>query len=324
MTLCPQHLHLIWLGSMPVNTTERPHRRRLLEWKELNPDWTVYCWSDRTGREYEQLTAWCEANGLVHRSIFDANAILWGDERTIVYQQIEKGFYANASDLLRLRLLYQLGGVYVDIDVEPQQFPSLELPLGIGLILREANAQLQSVVPHCMAAVQGHTLLQLALWQGVSNFAVQQTIEEDDFRYATEVSQRFGGTLVLTGDLLRPAFRKVFGLLGAGTWGWSPWLEAIQFPISVRHNQEHNWLGEGIAAVEFFFPPTLSMAIAQTWTDQPITSILHWTAEYSPNWMIEIASQQVAPFENYFGHSPKGVAIRAGRSTEVVEKVPSM
>ena len=59
------------------------------------------------------------------------------------------------------------------------------------------------------------------------------------------------------------------------------------------------------------------MAIAQTWTNQALTSILHLTAAYGESWMIAIAAEQVAPFENHFGYSPKGLAIRAQRSKKL-------
>ena len=57
----------------------------------------------------------------------------------------------------------------------------------------------------------------------------------------------------------------------------------------------------------------LGFAIARTWTDRPLTSVLHLAAMYSESWLIQIAAQRVLPFENYFGHSPRGAALRAHR-----------
>ena len=41
------------------------------------------------------------------------------------------GFYANASDILRMQILYQPGGVYVDLDVQSAQMPAFDFPLGL-------------------------------------------------------------------------------------------------------------------------------------------------------------------------------------------------
>ena len=49
--------------------------------------------------------------------------MLWGSEKAMVLEQLETTFYANASDLLRLRILYQMGGLYVDCDVAPRVLP---------------------------------------------------------------------------------------------------------------------------------------------------------------------------------------------------------
>ena len=158
--------------------------------------------------------------------------------------QLREHFYANASDLLRLRILYQMGGLYVDADVEPTVLAQLELPLGIGLLLRKDGGELQSIAPHALAAMQGHAVLQVALWQGQNNFNVLSTLEEQDFRYSESVSEKYGGVLMLTGDLLRPALRTVFGIFSTEAWRWSPWLEAMQLPLSLRHLEHHSWLGE--------------------------------------------------------------------------------
>ena len=325
MTVCPTRLHIIWLGSMPPNTTRHPHRRRLLEWVELNPTWDILVWTDRIDREAEQLNEWCSTHGLQHRSIWSSAVLLWGTEESTVKSQIEHGFYANASDLLRLRILYQWGGIYVDSDVEPTSFANITLPLGIGLSMQRKGDYLDSIAPHVIASVQGHTLLQLALWQGVSNCVLQVTIDEQDFRLSDDPTERFGCTLVLTGDILRPALLHVFGLLEGSGWGWSPWLEALRLPFSLVHRQEHTWLEHTERMTDqLFFPPTLGLAIAQSWTNQALTSILHWTAQYSEGWMIELATQTVLPFENYFGYSPQGAAIKLGRSSDIIKEVPSI
>ena len=323
MSLCVQRLHIIWLGSIPPNTKRKPYRRYIIEWSEQNPSWEIFLWTDRLGRERDQIYQWCKENDIQPRFIMEQD-VLWGDEREVVMLQIQEQFYANASDLLRLRILYQMGGLYVDADVEPTVLPKLELPLGIGLLMRKNGGELQSIAPHALASIQGHTVLQVALWQGQTNFNILNTLEEQDFRYSESVSERYGGVLMLTGDLLRPALRTVFGVFPTGAWGWSPWLEAMQLPLSLRHLEHHSWLGEDTERPEVFFPPGLGVEIAQTWTSRALTSILHLSAAYGESWMITIAAEQVGPFENHFGYSPKGLAIRSQRSKEVIDSVPSV
>ena len=315
---------MIWLGTIPPNTQSRPYRRHIVEWTVHNPNWAVYLWTDRADHQKEQLDQWCQENGVRHRSILEQGCVLWGSEKDMVFEQLQIKSYANASDLLRLRILYQTGGLYVDSDVEPRVLPDIELPLGIGLILRKDGGRLQSIAPHAIAAFQGHPVLQIALWQGGTNLRLLSTIDEQDFRYSESISEKYGGVLMLTGDLLRPALRTVFGLFTSDTWSWSPWLEAIQLPIKFRHREDHSWLCTDATTPELFFPPALGLAIAQTWIHKPLTSILHLTAAHADTWMIEIAAQQVLPFENHFGYSPKRTAIQYNRSQEIIDSIPSV
>lgn len=326
MAQVPQQLHLIWLGSMPPNSSQRPYRRRLVEWTAHNPSWAVHLWTDHVGREAQQMAVWCIENGVVHHSIADTEEVLWGDEHSTVVEQVHKGFYANASDILRLRILYQLGGVYVDFDVEPISLPTVDLPLGLGLVLREGSGQLESIAPHAIASVAGHSVLQIALWQALTNFQLLSASEEPDFRYSSISTERYGGVLVLTGDILRPALRSVFGLFGEGAWGWSAWLEALRLSIPLHHFEDLSWIGEDANELgeHAFFPSELGFAIAKTWSSRPLTSVLHLTAMYSEPWLIQIAAQQVLPFENHFGYSPRGLSLRAQRPPEVVRMIPDI
>ena len=324
MSVCVRSLHVIWFGSIPPNVQRKPYRRHIVEWAVNNPKWIVYLWTDRVDHQKEQLDQWCQDNAIQHRSILEPERVLWGSEKDMVFEQLSGKFYANASDLLRLRILYQMGGLYVDSDVEPRVLPDMELPLGIGLILRKSEGKLQSIAPYAMAAVQGHPVLQIALWQAGTNLHLLRTLDEQDFRYSESLSEKYGGVLILTGDLLRPALRTVFGLFSSDPWSWSPWLEAIQLPIPFRHREDHSWLNTDGMTPSIFFPPALGLAIAQTWIHRPLTSILHLTAAHADTWMIEIAAQQVLPFENHFGYSPKRTAIHYKRSKEIIEAIPSV
>ena len=322
--MVPPLIHCIWLGSIPPNDQERPHRRRLVEWVEQNPSWSVWLWTDRQDREWNQLEQWCQNTGIVLKSVQGEQNILWGNERDSVHMAIQQSCWATASDLLRLRILYQCGGLYVDSDVEPIQVPQFELPLGIGMILREDRSKLISVAPHMLAAMPGHSCLQIALWKGVANIQLLDTSTEQDFRFDTDPIKRYGGTLVLTGDLLRPALLQVEGVFSSPDLGWSPWLESMRLPFSAVHKEETQWLNAQVLHTDVFFPPGLSMLIRQSWSIARLTSILHWIAAYGPAWLIEHACQTVDPFQDYFGHSPRGVATLQGRDRAFVQQVPSI
>ena len=322
----PTTLHCIWLGSVPPNDQYRPHRRRLLEWVQMNPNWSIWLWTDRIGREYHQLQLWCAENKIVLRSVLEDGSILWGDEYHCVIEALQEQFWATASDLLRLRILYQCGGVYVDSDVEPIPIPNFELPLGLGLALRRDHEVLRSITPHIIAAAQGHPCLQIAIWKGVENMHFLQKIEEVDYRKDDDPIKRYGGTLVLTGDLMRPALLRVEGIFSTSDFGWSPWLESMRLPFSIVHRQEAQWLNTDVLIEDnaVFFPPKLSQMVRESWSVTRLTSVLHWVAAYGPLWLVEHAAVVTDPFQDYFGHSPRGVATICKRGTDFISRIPSV
>lgn len=90
-TAAPQHvphvIHHIWLGS-PLPS----HLAALVEtWRALHPTWRHIMWDDAAAAAFD----------LRNRAAFDAAAN-----------------YGEKSDVLRYEILSQMGGVYVDIDME--------------------------------------------------------------------------------------------------------------------------------------------------------------------------------------------------------------
>ena len=94
--------------------------------------------------------------------------------------------------------------------------------------------------------------------------------------------------------------------------------------LILHHLEHHSWLSEDTERPEIFFPPGLGLAIAQTWTNRALTSTLHLSAAYGESWMIDIAAQQIAPFEDHFGYSPKGLAVRVQRPQDIIDCIPSI
>lgn len=127
----PKIIHAIWLGS------EIPEKYAAWQqtWKDID-GWEYYLWTDR---EVESLT-------LINRELYERAAN-----------------YGEKSDILRLELLYQFGGLYVDTDfacINPAYFEafhhSLDFYIGIepiyGPKLKFGNALIGSC--------PGHPLLQ--------------------------------------------------------------------------------------------------------------------------------------------------------------------
>lgn len=89
--MIPKRLHQIWLGDreMPADCLEFVARFR-----DLHPDWEVNLWTDAL---VETLELTCRPDFLAATEL------------------------AMKADILRYELLYQFGGVYADVDVEPQK-----------------------------------------------------------------------------------------------------------------------------------------------------------------------------------------------------------
>ncbi len=83
----PKIIHFIWLGS-PLPEKYKPFIERA---RALHPGWRVIVWTDTMVKK-------CK---LYNQDLFDA-ATNWGEK----------------SDILRLDLLWQYGGAYLDVDVK--------------------------------------------------------------------------------------------------------------------------------------------------------------------------------------------------------------
>lgn len=85
----PKIFHRIWFGNKKMGETEINHEKMLAN---IYPDWKITTWNDSNIREL----------GLTTQSLIDRINIT-----------------AAKSDIARYEILYRLGGVYIDTDVEP-------------------------------------------------------------------------------------------------------------------------------------------------------------------------------------------------------------
>lgn len=86
--MIPKIIHYCWFGnnSLPLRLEQC-----INSWKEFMPEWNVRCWNEQT---------------------FDVNASPWTKEA------YDAGKYAFVSDYVRLKALYEVGGIYLDTDVK--------------------------------------------------------------------------------------------------------------------------------------------------------------------------------------------------------------
>ena len=322
--MLPPHLHLIWLSGIPPNTEKLPYRQRLLQWRGLNPKWSISLWSDVQGAEQEQLKQWCETNSIELRAIHEQ--VQWGGEYSVFQEECVRKFYVTASDLLRLRVLYQWGGFYADFDVVPRRLPAGQLPLGIALVIVKRKDRVNSILPHAIAAYAGHPILQMALWEAQTNFKLMETLPNEDYRLHEDPSFRYGAALALTGDLFRPALSLCAGVFPRDSFAWTAWLGIMQIGLDIEHKEDNSWLN-GERPTERIYPNLFMEAKRNRLARQrrrPLTSILHLAAAYSGPELISTAAKYIQPFEDYFGHTPRGLAQRLKRAPDIVQQVPSV
>jgi hypothetical protein len=98
------------------------------QWREQNPGWEVIDW-----------TSWDQLEGMV------------GPLPPLTYKA--KDYYPNdhkrfEADVLRLQILWRLGGVYVDTDVEPGRYP-------LDIFLRN-NEDARVIVGRSPQHIDGH------------------------------------------------------------------------------------------------------------------------------------------------------------------------
>jgi len=132
----PKIFHSVWLGG----AFPREYREFRASWCRHNPDWELMCWSDenlpelRLKHEYEAMST-----------------------------------YAGKADIVRLELLANLGGVYVDADFECCK--SIEpICSGRSLWLSEVNGRIENGI---IGSVPAHSFIE-ALIQAIPDSVASQ------------------------------------------------------------------------------------------------------------------------------------------------------
>ena len=116
-TLIPLSIHFIWLGNKPLprysslgsqdgsllDGCNHLWNETMQSWKNHHPGWKLQLWDER-----KILKLFGEVDGLCQSLL---TSLL-----RLFRQASESQSYGMASDIARLLILYQCGGVYVDVD----------------------------------------------------------------------------------------------------------------------------------------------------------------------------------------------------------------
>jgi mannosyltransferase OCH1-like enzyme len=166
--MIPQRLHFVWLGATPL---PRLFRHYMEGWQEHNPDLEVKLWT-------EQDIAGLD---LQNREIIESHPNI-----------------LVRADILRLELVYLLGGIYSDLDyqclrsVEPLcQYPAFVVSL--------SNDGLRPFTNSVFGAESGHPLLRDMVLDAPRNIAAYP----DGPIYAQSGSAWFSGHAVRHRDAVR-------------------------------------------------------------------------------------------------------------------------
>ncbi len=160
----PEIMHFIWLGPKEYPEASK---RYLFGWMEKHPAWKIILWSDRErkfipeGIEIKRVDSW-----------------LLGEFQNL-YEDSDN--FGERSDLIRLLVLHQMGGVYIDHDMECRvTFKDLHKTYPFyGGLLTPGNPVIQRsaiVRNSVIGASKGHPILMKALKKAESYWDEVKTL----------------------------------------------------------------------------------------------------------------------------------------------------
>lgn len=202
----PKVIHYCWFGGSPISELSR---HCLETWRAVMPDYTIEAWTEtRLDRSIPYID--------------------------MAYRQRK---FAFVADYVRLKVLYEHGGIYLDTDVEAlKPFDQLlDARFFIGLQLPD------SVGAGVIGAVKGHRFLKLALEQLDAEAASGTLSFEPLPEMVTRLlaTHRFDDALVLPEDYFYP-----YNPYSSTVLKQKP----LQSNISPRtlciHHWEGTWLGD--------------------------------------------------------------------------------
>lgn len=196
--LIPKIIHYCWYGG------EKPDivKRCIDSWHKFLPDYRIVEWNESNTKSYGSIY------------IDKLLKLLQGNTDS-------KKYFSNLSDYMRLRVLYEYGGIYLDADVEVlrsmdnflknrtflgMQFPSI--PIGTGSYKEMINGAI-------MGSIKGQAILKALMnikdkhFDGdeLPNIAGPRLITEYLIHCGMDYSKDIGGNIIKVDDItLYPSF----------------------------------------------------------------------------------------------------------------------
>ena len=140
--MIPKIIHYVWLGGKPLSPLGM---RCLASWRKHLPGW--------------EIRRWDETNSPM--------------DHPFVAKMMTEGKFAFASDYIRLHVLLELGGLYLDTDMEllGDVTPLLQRPCVLTFISRQNRPSKNSAALGFLASVVGHPWIE-ELHRGYSNLRI--------------------------------------------------------------------------------------------------------------------------------------------------------
>lgn len=115
----PRYIHIIWLGGV----LPQEYERYVKSWIDFHPNWTIVLWVDKPAsyacdailHSFEEFEQYVNMENPAGKKIVVDVKQLSFDNR-VFYNQARN--YGEKSDILKWQVVYQFGGVYVDVDCE--------------------------------------------------------------------------------------------------------------------------------------------------------------------------------------------------------------
>lgn len=203
-----RQLHIIWLGS----TLRDWHVERIKIWEAMNPTYKVNLWVDSAHKVAieEQILG---SSIVVH----DISSVKLSENlsnwmKALV--QVKEDYipnYAALSDIFRLSILNDIGGWYVDTDIEPFSIDTISVhkQLNFHVHAQRIEDHETSLSPAVIASIPSSILTQQAL-----RFLELLALECNTEKYNQMISNRDAFTRMMathmtTGFAIRAALGKI-------------------------------------------------------------------------------------------------------------------
>lgn len=99
-------IHRAWFGSIPMPERYRVYGERL---QEMNPDWEYRLWTEES----------ILALGLRNQAVWDEVSTVGGQSSTLPGRSYEASRATQLADVMGYEVIFKLGGVYLNCDMEP-------------------------------------------------------------------------------------------------------------------------------------------------------------------------------------------------------------